>query len=100
MPTFDIEDSFWRDWKRLSREEKRLFQLARKKRVADLRRGQGLRGVRQGLRIKDVQAHPGIWELTWADDGRATVELGESPNEADVHIIWRRIGSHDILDEP
>ncbi len=34
--------------------------------------------------------------MTWADDGRATFSYGKSDQPDDPHIIWRRIGTHDI----
>ncbi|HEY7355018.1 MAG TPA: hypothetical protein VH590_01085 [Ktedonobacterales bacterium] len=100
MPTYDVEDSFWRDWARLTKEEQRLFQLARRKLVHDLKQGKGIRGARQGLRIKGVQKRKDVWEMTWADDGRATFQLGASADPGDAHVIWRRIGGHEILDNP
>ena len=36
--------------------------------------------------------------MTWADDGRATFEYGEPVLPGHLHIIRRRIGGHDILD--
>jgi hypothetical protein len=38
--------------------------------------------------------------MTWADDGRATFEYGLKVRIDEVHIVWRRIGSHDIFREP
>jgi hypothetical protein len=64
--------------------------------VDDLRRGQ----LRPGLRIKRVKSHTGVWEMTWADDGRATFQYGEEVVPGHPHIIWPRIGTHDILDNP
>jgi hypothetical protein len=53
------------------------------------------------LRIRDVVAAPGIWELTWSfagPDGRATFELfGSDPARG---IRWRRIGGHEIFKDP
>lgn len=43
---------------------------------------------------------PGVWELSWAADGRATFEYGAELIEGQPHIIWRRIGSHDIFRNP
>jgi hypothetical protein len=65
--------------------------------IADLKRGQGFRA---GLRIKGVQGHTGVFEMTWADDGRATFSYGTSSVPGEPHIIWRRVGSHDILQNP
>ncbi|MBA4179944.1 MAG: hypothetical protein C0506_05080 [Anaerolinea sp.] len=52
------------------------------------------------LRVKRVQGHPGVWEMSWAADGRATFEYGEEVIPGQAHIIWRRIGSHDIFRNP
>lgn len=72
------------------------FLLAVQQFVADLRSGQ----FRKGLRVKGVRAAPGVFELTWADDGRATFTYGEPITEGEPHIIWRRIGTHDIFRAP
>lgn len=97
MPTHDEEPSFWHDWIVLSREQRIAFRKAAKKFQADLVSKQGFR---PGLRIKGVQGHAGIYEMTWADDGRATFTFGASIRSGEPHITWRRIGSHDILKNP
>jgi hypothetical protein len=38
--------------------------------------------------------------MTWAADGRATFEYGQEMRRGDPHIIWRRIGTHDIFGQP
>jgi hypothetical protein len=73
-----------------------VFQTARKRFVADLKAGT----FRAGLRVKAVQKVPGVWEMTWAPDGRATFEYGPEKQPGEKHIIWRRIGSHDIFEKP
>src|SRR2546421_7578193 len=60
--------------------------------VADLRAGTGFR---PSLRVKGVQGHPRIFEMTWAGKGRATFEYGPEQKPGEPHIIWRRIGGHD-----
>ena len=97
MPTYDRDPSFIHDWGKLSVAEQDRFIKAVKKMVYDLRSGQGFR---PGLRVKGVEGHQGIYEMTWAPDGRATFVFGTSPNKDDAHIIWRRIGSHDIFQNP
>jgi hypothetical protein len=53
------------------------------------------------LRVKRVEAAPGIWEMTWSfsgPDGRATfewIEIDSAPA-----ILWRRVGTHAIYREP
>jgi hypothetical protein len=97
MPTHSKDPTFWRDWQRLSSAEQEHFHEARRKFVHDLKTGQGFR---KSLRVKGVQGHAGIFEMMWAPDGRATFAYGTSPIAGDVHIIWRRIGSHDIFQNP
>ncbi|MGW3269669.1 hypothetical protein [Streptomyces sp. NPDC001056] len=65
--------------------------------VPDLRPG---RQFRPGLRIKGVRCAPGVYELTWAPDGRATWSYGRERIAGARHIVWHRIGTHSILDRP
>jgi len=72
------------------------FDIAVAKFVNDLDQGQ----FRPGLRVRGVQGKDGVFEMTWAPDGRATFQYGAPVHEGDPHVIWRRIGTHDIFDEP
>jgi hypothetical protein len=38
-----------------------------------------------------------MFELTWAGDGRATFSYGRSIREGEPHIVWHRVGTHDVL---
>ena len=53
-----------------------------------------------GLRIKRVQGSPGVFEMTFAPDGRATFSFGEPVLKGQPHVIWRRVGTHDIFGAP
>lgn len=97
MPTHDEEPRFLQDYARLSAKDRLLFAVAYKKMVADLG---AKRPLRKGLRIKGVQGHTGVYELTWSGDGRATFEYGPEVRPGEAHIIWRRIGTHDIFQNP
>ena len=96
MPTYDILESFWRDFDSLSPAEQRDFLAAVQKFLTDLRRGK----LRAGLRVKGIKGVRGIYEITWAPDGRATFQYGDPVHEGEPHIVWRRIGKHDIFDAP
>lgn len=52
------------------------------------------------LRVKRVQAASGVWEVTFAPDGRATFAYGDEVLTGEPHVIWRRIGTHDVLGDP
>jgi hypothetical protein len=96
MPTRDVLASFWRDWGELTPEQRREFKKALQKLIADLRAGQ----FRVGLRVKRVQGTDGIFEMTWTKDGRATFQYGDELNPGEAHIVWRRIGTHDVFNAP
>lgn len=96
MPTYGWLPRFLRDFGKLSRAQQEEFRRAVAMFVADLERGR----FRKGLRVKGVQGHPGVFEMTWAPDGRATFTFGEPVRANDPHVIWRRIGTHDIFREP
>lgn len=95
MPTYDVLASFWRDWRSLTPQQQRAFRRVLEQFIADLSSG----AFRPGLRVKRVQGYPGVWEVTWAADGRATFEYGDEI-QGEPHIVWRRIGTHDVFRRP
>lgn len=40
------------------------------------------------------------YEFRFAGDGRALFMYGTSPHPGDVHIVWLRVGTHDIYTNP
>lgn len=97
MPTYEWLEPFWRDWEQLTAVQQRQFRRAVAKVVEDLKAKQGFRA---GLRVKGVQGAEGVFEITWAPDGRATFHFGPPVHEGEVHIVWRRIGTHDVFERP
>ncbi|MFD9242874.1 hypothetical protein ACFV0D_13270 [Streptomyces sp. NPDC059556] len=98
MPTFETCPRFTADFQHLTPAQRRRFRhVVLDAFVPDLRTG---RQFRPGLRIKGVRRSPGVYELTWAPDGRATWSYGRVRKAGDQHIVWRRIGTHDILTRP
>lgn len=53
-----------------------------------------------GLRIKGVRGADGVWEMTWDGDGRATFEFGPQVLPGKPHVVWRRVGGHEIFGDP
>ena len=96
MPTYRRLPRFDRDYAALTDEQRRVFKRAVARLLEDLEAG---RPPRPGLRVKGLQRAAGIFELTWAADGRATFEYGKPTRKGQTHVIWRRIGTHDVLDE-
>lgn len=62
--------------------------------VPDLETGR----FRPSLRVKGLQGHSGIYEMTWAPDGRATWEYGQEQFPGKTHVIWRRVGARAVFD--
>jgi hypothetical protein len=52
------------------------------------------------LRVKKMVNAGEIWEMTWGDDARATFEWGGPVRPGEQHVVWRRIGSHDVFKRP
>ncbi|MGH2585804.1 MAG: hypothetical protein ACRDJE_12895 [Dehalococcoidia bacterium] len=96
MPTYDYWPRFLREYHRLTPQQRTAFLVSVKKLVHDLT----VNDIRAGLRVEPVIGHPDVYEMTWADDGRATFTFGKPVRPGHAHIIWRRIGTHDIFDEP
>jgi hypothetical protein len=47
--------------------------------------------------VKGIQGSPGLYELTWAGNGRATFSYGASIRDGEPHIVWHRVGGHDVI---
>lgn len=95
MPSYERTRRFERDWKALDGSDGDRFRVAFARFDADLAAGT----FRRGLRVKRLQGTDSMFEMTWAPDGRATFEYGAPVGEG-AHVIWRRIGRHDIFRRP
>lgn len=96
MPTYARTASFKHDHASLTPDQKAAFRQAVDKFIEDLTAGK----FRKSLRIKGVKGARNIYEMTWADDGRATFQYGSPQIEGEKHVIWRRVGTHDIFGNP
>lgn len=96
-PTHSERQAFYQDYDALTPAQRRRFLSAVAAMVADIKAG---RALRPGLRVKRVQGSPGVWEMTWAPDGRATFTYGDEVHSGEPHVIWRRVGTHDIFRRP
>ncbi|MFB7745409.1 hypothetical protein [Streptomyces sp. NPDC056132] len=102
MPTYETTTRFNNDLRRLTPDQRRRFRQAVTAFVHDLRDTD--RHFRASLRVKKLSGFPGIYELTWSAGtgpaGRATWQYGTSCRPDTPHVIWRRIGTHEILTRP
>lgn len=97
MATFQTTSRFDRDWKQLTVDSRARFRrVVTEEFVPDLAKG----AFRAGLRVKGVQAAVGVFEMTWAPDGRATFSYGRPQRPGEPHVIWRRIGTHEVFRDP
>ena len=97
MPTYDSEGRFRRDWARLDKNQQKIFLEAIDRLVDDLAEMEAGRRsrCRRGLGVKGVKGHPGVFEMRWAPDGRATFSWGEERRPGQRHVTWRRCGDHE-----
>ena len=97
MPIRDALDPFFEDYDKLTLQQKRRFLAAVRELVTDLKEG---RQPRPGLHVHRLRGHPGIWAMAWAPDGRATFHYGAEILDGQAHLVWRRIGDHEIYENP
>jgi len=97
VPTYAWLARFRADFSSLSPSQQAAFLAAVEQFVEDLA---AKRPFRKGLRVKGVKGAPGIFEMTWADDGPATFEYQDAVIEGEPHVIWRRVGTHSLFERP
>jgi hypothetical protein len=97
LPTYAWLARFGKDFDALNQEQQALFLLAVAQFIEDLQRRSGFR---KGLRVKGIKGASGLFEMSWADDGRATFEYGESKVPNEPYVVWRRVGTREIFDLP
>ncbi|MEM9520226.1 MAG: hypothetical protein AAGA37_12955 [Actinomycetota bacterium] len=99
MPTHEEPDAFKRMFDRLTREQKRRFIERLKDFIEDLERIEAGSAdqFRPGLRVKGYQGRDGVFEMSWAPDGRALFQYGDSVQPGKRHIEWLAVGTHDIF---
>jgi hypothetical protein len=98
VPTFERLARFDREFRRLPRELQRAFLAMLPVFVAALKEDPPV--FPPALRVHRVQETAGVWEITFAPDGRATFEYGAEVMAGEPHVVWRRVGTHAVLSEP
>jgi hypothetical protein len=97
MPTYQRSEAFLKDYEVLDAADKERFRrTVQEEFIPDLEAG----GFRPGLRVKRVQRARGVFEMTWAPDGRATFMYGPEQVPHQPQFIWRRVGTHSIFKSP
>ncbi|HEX4306446.1 MAG TPA: hypothetical protein VHZ54_10435 [Solirubrobacterales bacterium] len=96
-PTFELQRGFAREFARLPREQERAFRQAVGKLIDALKQGGE---PPRSLRIKRVQGTRDVWEMSYSGDGCATFRYGPEVRAGETHIVWLRIGGHEIFSRP
>jgi len=90
MVTFETLPQFELGWRRLTREQQASFRkVVLEAFEPDLIVRES--PFRSSLRVREMAGHPGVFEMTWGDDGRATFSYGTEREEDQPHVIWRQI---------
>lgn len=105
MPTFEVEQRFWNQYARLTLDERARFRAARRAFVQALRawEARGCRGLPKfprSLGVTPMVNRRNVLELAWAPGGRCPWEFGTPRRPGVCHVIWRRIGTHAIYEDP
>ena len=93
MPTYSQTAAFRKHHRKLTPEQRKDFQKAVAFFVQDLKAGR----FRPGLRVKGVAGLDGVFEMTWAPNGRAMFTYGDEVRGGEAHIVWLAVGTHDVL---
>ena len=92
MATFETLPRFEANWLALTQGQQVMFRKAVLEAFEpDLALPD--RPFRPALRVRELATCPGVLEMTWSDDGRATFSYGEERVPGQLHVIWRQIGS-------
>lgn len=98
MATYSSTNSFQRDFAGLDpRYQERFKALAKERFSPAIDAGPPYPA---DLRMIPMSGEDGIRELTVDRDIRATWEFGEPVHDGVPHVIWRRIGNHDVYRNP
>ena len=83
-PTFEAPSRARRERRRLSRAQRQAFDAAVREFVAAL--GTSPPRFPSSLRVKGVQGHPGVYELSFGEGGRATFAYGDEVVPGQPHV--------------
>lgn len=90
MPTFETLPHFETCWRKLTREQQAAFRAV----VLEAFEPDLLspdRPFRLGLRVRSVAGYPGLFEMSWHHDGRATFSYGAEREPGQPHVVWQEI---------
>ena len=90
MATFETLRHFEASWRKLTREQQAAFRaVVLEEFEPDLVTPN--RPFQRTLRVRPVTGHPGLFEMTWSHDGRATFSYGPEHAAGQPHVVWQDI---------
>ena len=90
MATFETLPRFEAGWLALAQEQQAMFRKVMLEAFEpDLAVPD--RPFRPSLRVREMASCPGVFEVTWSEDGRATFSYGAERVPGQPHVIWRQI---------
>ncbi|MGZ4183901.1 MAG: hypothetical protein ACXVUE_03320 [Solirubrobacteraceae bacterium] len=97
-PTFDRLAQFKRDYEKLTQPQRDRFRAAARMFVAPFSTAP-LTDV-GGALVRELRDHHGFYELRLDVDTRAIYTFGNAIRRGQPHVVWCRIGSDEVLDQP
>ena len=90
MATFETLPHFEASWQKLTREQQAAFRtVVLEAFEPDLVAPN--HPFRRTLRVRSVAGHPGLFEMTWSHNGRATFSYGPEREAGQPHVVWQDI---------
>ena len=90
MATFETLPHFEASWRNLTREQQAAFRaVVLEAFEPDLMTPD--RPFQRILRVRPVAGHPGLFEMAWSHDGRATFSYGPERMAGQPHVVWQDI---------
>lgn len=90
MATFETLPDFEAGWQKLTGEEQAAFRTVVVEAFEPDLEAPG-RQFRPELHVRPIAGHPGLFEMTWAPDGRATFTYSSEREPGRPHIVWQQI---------
>jgi hypothetical protein len=90
MATFETLPRFEASWRKLTAEQQATFRaVVLEAFEPDLMTPDS--PFQRRLRVRPVAGHPGLFEMAWSQDGRATFSYGPERVAGQPHVVWQDI---------
>lgn len=90
MPTFETLPRFEAGWRSLTQEQQATFRKVMLEAFTPDLMTPG-RAFRPELSVRAIPGHPGLYEMSWSEEGRAAFSYGSERVPGEPHVIWWQI---------